>query len=593
MEFRTRSARFRVVRIGCTIADFLGFRQGPVLIRKVVMKSLSRLIKRILPLVVLALPLILSACYEAAEPFTAEEPAPSIEQGPTGREVEGDRQAIIPKTTKAFPENLSSHDLSILSDGAVLTFSEEAAASVGGLSVDDVIAIGPTDQAPEGLLRKVVEVEYGNNMVKVRTIQASLEQAIHTAEVHASISLTPNDVRDRKLSQRVGPLKVLAAPLAASFYLNIDTEDKLADGVRATGGITIDPSFDFDLVIKDLSLEELKLINTTRVTGRLELKTQIVQIDLLKDTAKVEIAHYTFWPKFIPVKGKFGIWLTPEITVYVGVDGKISSHISTAVTQPVTFHTGLIYNKNNPADPYEIINETSASNPDYDPPEFTAETQARTYVRPQLTLLIYGVKGPYVAIEAYIKLEAGPFRTPWWEIYGGVSGKVGVEIKIFSHVLARWEGIVYDQTWPIAQADTSAPVPPMPIPDVKTHVRFTLVTGGDGTKDDLQFELLDEFGGTTLYSTILTRDLGADTTEVFELVVPLDFCDFSSFRLTKLTGPDDVDDHWFLDELFLEVDGEMVFFDRAAGDISPITASSFPYMGGYSATVPYMVQCGG
>jgi len=124
---------------------------------------------------------------------------------------------------------------------------------------------------------------------------------------------------------------------------------------------------------------------------------------------------------------------------------------------------------------------------------------------------------------------------------------------------------------------------------VETLVRFTLVTGEDGTADDFRFELLDEFAGMTLYDTFLTRDLAVNTTEVFEFVVSLDFCEFSSFRLTKLTGADNYDDHWFLAELFFEADGEMVFFDRVAD--RTVTADQDSYMGGYTRTAQYSERC--
>ena len=116
-----------------------------------------------------------------------------------------------------------------------------------------------------------------------------------------------------------------------------------------------------------------------------------------------------------------------------------------------------------------------------------------------------------------------------------------------------------------------------------SSVRITLATGADGTNDDLLFELLDVLGGETLFEAVLTGDLGPNSSEFLDLMIPLKFCEFSSFRLTKITGSDGVADHLALDDLSVEVDGVTVFTDR--------TAKSLPYHGGYSGTAKYKARC--
>ena len=116
-----------------------------------------------------------------------------------------------------------------------------------------------------------------------------------------------------------------------------------------------------------------------------------------------------------------------------------------------------------------------------------------------------------------------------------------------------------------------------------SSVRITLATGADGTNDDLLFELLDVLEGETLFEAVLTGGLGPNSSEFFDLMIPLEFCEFSSFRLTKITGSGRVADHLALDDLSVAVDGVTVYFDR--------TARSLPYHGGYSGTAKYKARC--
>ena len=116
-----------------------------------------------------------------------------------------------------------------------------------------------------------------------------------------------------------------------------------------------------------------------------------------------------------------------------------------------------------------------------------------------------------------------------------------------------------------------------------SSVRITLATGADGTNDDLLFELLDVPRGETLFEAVLTGDLGPNSSEFFDLMIPLEFCEFSSFRLTEITGSGRVADHLALDDLSVAVDGVTVYFDR--------TARSLPYHGGYSGTAKYKARC--
>jgi len=375
------------------------------------MKNRLGSLGRIALAVLLALPLFLSACA----PDTVTE-APVVEEPPTEELAEPELETIIPESTRLFDKDaLNEFLVDVSDDGEVIVFSEDVL-DQKPLEEDDVLAFEPSGWARDGLLRKVIEITRSDGQVEIRTVLATLDEAIEQGEVHDTILLKDAEIRDMELSQGTSIAKVDCSPARDGFNLVINKE--LEEGVTATGSINVDPSFDFDLVVKRFELQRFAFTNTTELTGKLGLKTEVAHVGL---DEKVEIGHITFKP-FPIMLGSFPIWVTPKMTFYVGVNGKVSADLTTSVTQDVTVITGLEYANGS----FTSINE-SFGNPTYDLLTLSTSCEASVFVRPQFELLIYGAAGPYVAVNAYVKLEADPSRDPWWEMKGGVRGEVGVD----------------------------------------------------------------------------------------------------------------------------------------------------------------------
>jgi hypothetical protein len=130
-----------------------------------------------------------------------------------------------------------------------------------------------------------------------------------------------------------------------------------------------------------------------------------------------------------------------------------------------------------------------------------------------------------------------------------------------------------------------------PLPAVTSSIEFRIVTGGDGTQDNLVLELSGNFENSPFRQTLVPPNgLRPDATEVFHFDVPLDYCSITGYTLRKPQAGGQ-DDPFDLREVYLLVNGEMVFFDRAAADFSPVTANSFPINGNWSGTQAYKDRC--
>jgi hypothetical protein len=138
---------------------------------------------------------------------------------------------------------------------------------------------------------------------------------------------------------------------------------------------------------------------------------------------------------------------------------------------------------------------------------------------------------------------------------------------------------------PTESAPTAAPG------ENETLVKLTLVTGSDGTVDNPTFELFDKYGNS-LFSITLDNpgDLQPNQTDVYQFSVPHSFCEITGWGLTKPSNSG-FDDSWLPTEIYVELDGKIVFFDRLFSDLGLWTASS-QSSGNWSGTDIYKQQCG-
>ncbi|MDY6876027.1 MAG: hypothetical protein SWK90_07510 [Chloroflexota bacterium] len=362
--------------------------------------------------------------------------------------------ALIPSTTKMLDETMMQY-LSISDDGAVLTFSE-ARPELVSLSEGDIIVSDKTSIAPDGFLRKVTNVSMSGDQVIVETIQATLDEAIEQGTIDFSTVLTPADVGAATQREGVALAKARCAPAFEGFSIVIDTVLEDEDGdlettddqIRAKGQIDFVPHFDFKVKIKDFELKQITFVNRTTERVQLELETKVEIVDIHR---KVEIAHYSFAPQTIWV-GWVPIVITPELAVYVGLDGNVSVGITTSVTQEATLTAGLTYDNGGWSPMDDLQNEFQ-----FAPPSLSTNCGVRVYAGPQLSLLIYGTAGPYGEIDGYLKLAADPLDTPWWKLYGGLKAEVGIEVKVLSHIVASHKDTVIDYEKILAQAESFTP----------------------------------------------------------------------------------------------------------------------------------------
>jgi len=407
---------------------------------------------------------------------------------------------IIPATTNVLTQTTTQYLSSISDDGVVFAFTQWTPA-LRAVAPGEIIVGDVTTDTPYGFLRKVTAVSPVGGQVVVTTTQATLEDAIETGTAHISQVLTLDQIQEGVQAKGVA---LTAAPQSlGGFYLSLenvvlyDDDGSLSttdDQIKADGSIRLEPGFDFSLVVRDWQLKELAFTTSARETAEIKLKAEVELVSIKKEK---EIARYTFSPITVMV-GVVPIVIVPVLTVNVGVDGNVHIGLTAGVEQQATLLAGLRYAGGVWQPVSQFSNQFS-----WTPPTLFAGLDLKGYAGNRLSLLLYGVVGPYADINAYLKLEADTADDPWWTLSGGLEVPAGVKVEVLGHSLADYEGptIAFGLILAQAQSNTPPNLPFAPYPgngaliqNLNTDLSWS---GGDLDGDAVTYDIYFEAGDDT------------------------------------------------------------------------------------------------
>jgi len=372
---------------------------------------------------------------------------------------------VIPDTTTVLDDTTKQKLTQVSDDKSTLTFSS-GSTQLENLKQGDVIILDSTTLTPEGLLRKVTDVQKNGDQVIVTTEQATLEEAIATGVIDWEKKLEESDIQKAIPLQKGVHIqkKKVAGKDLATFELSIEdivlydkdgNKDTTNDQVVANGSISISPSINFHLENEEAHIKKIVFECTMEEEAEINLETK-VGVSLSKE---IPLAKYSFSPIvfFVPPL-PLPIVFVPQLELKIGVDGEVSIGITTGITQNCTTVSGLSY-ENGTWSPIGSITEGA----NYIPPKLSGEVSVKGYVGPEIALLIEGITGPYGNLFGYLKLEAALFENPWWKLYAGIESSIGVKLEVIGKDIAKCELQVIDYKKLLAQAETDNLAPEVTI----------------------------------------------------------------------------------------------------------------------------------
>lgn len=324
----------------------------------------------------------------------------------------------------------------IRQEGGIYYFSKQAT-EIGNLALGDMII----STQGEGFLRKITAINSTANEWIVTTTSSTLEEAFERINIIQTLKkLTPNDINTQKTPWLRKGVSLYSTAAADEFYFKLENVvlydndgnlDTKTDQIVANGSITFTLNIDFKLELNWLDLRELKLVETVQETTNIEIKSGVS----LAVAKEVEIGKYYF-----------GAWIigpvvfTPELSLVVGTNATTGIAVSSGITQQGNFSAGVHYigGEWKPTGEYK-------SDFQFNQPSISMEGEIKGYAGPKLAFKIYGVVGPYVNVDGYLKLNVNSSGSSlFWTLYGGLEGIAGVEMAIFSIVKVGYNATVID-----------------------------------------------------------------------------------------------------------------------------------------------------
>lgn len=372
----------------------------------------------------LLLALLLAAC--------GAPPPPS--GGDTDDVVVAERARIVDAETR---EALSSFDAA---DGTLVF--DRSTAQLAALGRDDVLVSDVADAAPYGFLRTVVDVREEGGQVIVTTAEASLEDVI----VEGAI-----DVREAITADDVGEVETLLEGVRASVnratgvtraslddYLISLTFDRavIDDGVTSVvlaGGLGID--LDFELVVDYgalRGLQEFRFLIEVEQRSELTLTSSVSGVfDDAVDIARIPLRTRTVMVGPVPVV------LTYELFLSLAANGQLEAELVVGAAQTTEARLGASYVKDRSPNEWRGIAAVDAGFESLVDPELTVDAAARGAVAASASLLVYGIVGPNVGVDAFAEVEASVPGDPIWSLYGGIVARAGFifEVPVFGRIV--------------------------------------------------------------------------------------------------------------------------------------------------------------
>jgi len=477
---------------------------------------------------------------------------------------------VIPETTEVLGSATLAQLNHVSADGTQFVFSQNTP-ELADVQVGDIIVGEPTQEAPDGFLRRVTQKSMSAGQVALGTEQAMLEEAITDGGVSVSISLSPDDIQSSVLAEGVRLEPELRGADGLTFTYNLDKvvfdkdgdENTTDDQLRAEGGLGLTQDIYFDFDIRNHSLKGLDFILTSNTTSELSFEASgEVGVHLLTWT----IAHHTFGVITVmvptPIPGVLmPVSFTPELSVELGVDGSLHTDVTFGVQYTTHMETGLRYKNGN----WKRVGNASDSLQPL-PVTATKEINFRGQVGPEIILKFYGVVGPFASTAIFGLLELPDMSLGHWRLYGGLDVAVGVKIEVLTIVFADVEFTVVEIKKLIAegQSDSNLPpnIPSNPSPPTgatgqSSAMRLTW-TGGDPDGDPVSYNVYLE-----------AQDNSPDT--LVCVLTQITFCDVSG--LAAATSH-----YWRVvaeDNLGLQTEGPIWSFTTAgSGNSAPYAPSN-------------------
>lgn len=315
---------------------------------------------------------------------------------------------------------------------------DQASAIVQNLTANQILIGGVTTHTPHGFLRKITGVNHQNNQTTVTTQQASLPEAYNNLTFKLTHSITPDDIA--RVEYPLKGVRYIPGE-GKNPYLSFAINDvQIYNNVLLNGSIEIEPSFEFEVDLRMGSIRKVHFgVNVEKRTS-LSITAQAQILDIENE---VVVAQIYCNPIAIG-----SVIVVPYLKVDVGGSVTAAAQVTTNLSTTETLTAGITYN-NGKWTKYGNVSKSF----NYTPFTVNYNVNAKAWTGPDLSMLVYGIFGPWVDLNAFLELDVNTSEMPWWVLEGGIETNMGCRAVIFGNVIfEHTEPLVISVSQVVAQA---------------------------------------------------------------------------------------------------------------------------------------------
>ncbi len=311
-----------------------------------------------------------------------------------------------------------------------------------------------------GLLRKITGVTEQGSQLQVETTQASLTEVFTEGGFRvrgrarlreASHLVTPSGHLEPLYHRPDLAAQGLVFPISINVCpVNLDNNKSTKnDQVCVTGSVDLDLDFDITLICQGVLCTDPYFDTNVTITESAKLT---VEGQLTRSVNK------TFQIGTVPL-GSFAVFVAgiplvfvAEVDFSVNLDGDVTVNLKYEADQELEFTAGVEF-QDGRFDPYtELKNTTKTSNV-----TTSLEMSAKATLSGEASVLVYGIGGPTLTLDGWVKLKSAPTGDPVWELTAGLDLRLGVELEILGLINLDWNEKVLGARWEIDDQPNTKP----------------------------------------------------------------------------------------------------------------------------------------
>ena len=318
---------------------------------------------------------------------------------------EPDKEIIVAENTRIIDEQTRNIITAI--DTTNYTFTVNGNSDIiSNLQTGDIIVDDVSDLAPYGYLRKVKTINNSGEETIITTEPATLIEAIPKGKISFNTGrLSMAQVKHYKLGKGVSLNNSKDTDFSV-FSLDYEEVFENENGEITISGHTdfeMEYFFDFDWEMNWLALPPQPVIKAFE-TGI--LITQTASVNMVCEAGagiqkRISLAEFYFTPWTI-MAGPVPVVFVPRIELFLEMDGSIIGVLTASATENFQGRLGTKYSDE---DGWNKIKESTYEK-DYVAPNLTAGAQFTTHIGPEVSLLLYGIGGPFVNFTACSQVDA-------------------------------------------------------------------------------------------------------------------------------------------------------------------------------------------